>query len=226
MHVAVCVAGTLLLASWCAGAAGQSAQPPAGPIELFGDLATHGLTAWSETRLASQPSRYRVVSEGGRPMLMAESNGGNSALWRRVDVAADSGALVAWRWRVEGSLAGNRRERSRRGDDYTARVFVVFDAPRGPWSGKALCYVWAAGEPAGSVYRSPYSDDVAMIVVESGDGRAGSWVEVERSVVEDYRSAFGRAPDTLSGIVIMVDTDNTQSRARAWFDRVAVSRPP
>jgi hypothetical protein len=51
-------------------------------------------------------------------------------------------------------------------------------------------------------------------------------VDVERNVLEDYRRAFGGVPATLSGIAIVVDTDNTQSRARAWFDRLVVSRSP
>jgi hypothetical protein len=216
----------LLLAAAPRPAGGQSAVPPPGRVELFRDLATDGLAGWSEIRLANRPSRYRVASEGERPVLSAESYGGNSAVWRRVDVAADRGTTVSWRWKVERSLSGNRRERSRRGDDFAARVFVVFDAPEGPWSGKALCYVWAATEPVGSIYASPYTGDVAMIVMESGDARAGSWVDVERNVLEDYRRAFGGVPATLSGIAIVVDTDNTQSRARAWFDRLVVSRSP
>jgi hypothetical protein len=124
-------------------------------------------------------------------------------------------------------LDGNRKEREKRGDDFAARVFVIFDAREGPWSGRALCYVWSASQPVGSMYRSPYSEDVAMIVVESGGHRASSWVDVRRDVLRDFRTAFGAAPDSLTAVAIMVDTDNTRSRATAWFESMGVelSRP-
>ena len=204
----------------------QSSSAVRDSVELLDRLATEGLDAWRETRLADRPTRYRIGRENGRSVLEAESFGGNSALWRRVDVPVSRTSVVSWRWKVARSLSTNRRERSRRGDDFAARLFVVFDAPEGPWSGKAVCYVWAGLEPIGAAYRSPYSDDVAMIVVESGDARAGSWVTVRRNVVDDYRAAFGAAPETLSGIAIMVDTDNTESRARAWFEGLVVIRRP
>jgi hypothetical protein len=201
------------------------AQQPAAPaVDLFRDLAERGLRGWMQRRVGERPTRYRVTWEDGRPVLLGESMSANSGLWRAVRVPAEDVRALAWRWRVERSLRGNRRERDKRGDDFAARVFVVFDAGRSLWSGRALCYVWAAGLPPGTVYRSPYSDDVAMIVVESGDARAGQWVAVQRDPLADYGMAFGGAPDSLTAVAVMVDTDNTGGRARAWFERLEVVR--
>jgi hypothetical protein len=130
---------------------------------------------------------------------------------------------VSWRWRVEASLSQNEHEREKRGDDYAARLFVVFDSDRfGPHT-QALCYVWAAREAVGAVYRSPYAGGVATIVVESGDRRAKQWVAEERDFVADYRNAFGITPTTVTAVGFMVDTDNTGLSVTTWFDGIVLA---
>jgi hypothetical protein len=190
--------------------------------DLFADLALQESNVWTQRRLARRPTRYRIIREEGRTVLKAESYGGNSAILREVHFPAERVGEIQWRWRVAGPLVENRNEREKRGDDFAARVFVIFDARDGPWSGKALCYVWSANQPVGATYRSPYSDDVAMIVAESGTRRAGQWVSVRRDVSSDFRRAFQSDPDSLTAIAFMVDTDNTRTEATAWFDRLVV----
>lgn len=195
---------------------------PAGRVELLADLAERGLADWSEYRLARRPTRYRVRSLSGGPVVEARSVAGNSGLVREVAMQAGRVREISWRWRIERSLRGNDREREKRGDDFAARVFVIFDASEGPWSGRALCYVWSAHQPLGTVYRSPFTDDVAMIVVASGDDRINTWVSHVRDPLEDYRRAFDAEPDTLAAVAIMVDTDNTRRQATANFDRLVL----
>ncbi len=65
-----------------------------------------------------------------------------------------------------------------------------------------------------------------MIVVESGAGRIGSWIEEERDVYKDYLSAFGEEPPAISGIAIMTDTDNTDERAVAYYGDIEFVRAP
>ena len=57
-----------------------------------------------------------------------------------------------------------------------------------------------------------------MVVLESGNQKAGIWIQQERDYIEDYKQCFGRTPKELSAAAIMVDTDNTGSKATAWFD--------
>lgn len=81
---------------------------------------------------------------------------------------------------------------------------------------------WAASETVGSLFSNPYSVKVATIVIESGDEQAGKWVGEERDFVEDYRRAFGQAPQMIAAVAIVVDTDDTDSEATAWFDDVVI----
>src|SRR5712692_1549840 len=178
---------------------------------------------WMETVLSRRRTRYDVVPEAGEPVLRATSNGSASALWRKLALRTGMKGQVSWRWRVEASLSQNAHERERRGDDYAARLFVVFDSDRlGPHT-QALCYVCAAREAVGAVYRSPYASGVATIVVESGDVRAKQWVAEKRDLVVDYRNVFGMTPKTVTAVAIMVDTDNTDLSATAWFARIELT---
>ncbi len=182
------------------------------------DFAPGWEVRWRPVPLGRSPTVYEVVDDAGETVLRAASDDAASALIRPLQLDGSQASTIAWRWRVERSLRGNARERERAGDDYAARLFVVFGS-RGTLE-DALCYVWASTEPAGSVYRSPYVSSVATIVLRSGDADAGDWVSEERDIRADYRSFFGGDPGPPTAIAIMVDTDDTEATARAWFDDI------
>lgn len=196
------------------------AQHP--PRALRVDFGEGWADRWIEVRLASRSNRFFTVEVDGEPVLKVESTRSASAVWHRVAPASGDGHVLSWRWKVDGSLTGNRREREKRGDDYAARFFVIFDGEPFTRRARALCYVWAASEQVGSVYRNPYFPDVVTVVLQSGDARSGAWVMEERDVIRDYREAFGEPPDVLVAVAVMVDTDNTGSSATAWFDAITL----
>ena len=224
--------GVIALLAWCAflTSAGTSAYGQGSAdrrIELLSDLELGLGRHWTERGLGRRATRYQVVLDGGDPVLMAHSVRSASALWRTVELPVVPRGSISWRWKVSRSLADNSFERTKRGDDYAARLFVVF-GPAGVRlnNGNVLCYVWAGREPAGTVFRSPYAENVAMIVVESGDTQAGRWVRVRRDLVADYRHAFGAAPDSVAAVVLMVDTDDTKSSASAYFADLVLTLEP
>ncbi|MDX1430007.1 MAG: DUF3047 domain-containing protein, partial [Rhodothermales bacterium] len=186
------------------------------------DFEEGGTDGWRETRLAERSNSFDVVEVEAGSALRATSERAASALLKSVEVELGEGATLRWRWKVRSSIAGNDRERYRDGDDYAARLFVVFDDDRLRRDTRAICYVWASHEPVGSTYENPFFESVATVVVESGDELAGGWVLEERDFVADYRQAFGEEPTTLGAVALMVDTDNTNSRAVAWFDDIVV----
>lgn len=180
---------------------------------------------WEHRHFDRSPTRYTVVNENGRSILEARSEASASGLWCMFDLKPVPGIEVAWRWRVEGSLSGNRAEREKRGDDFAARVFVVFEPSWLRWRTRALCYVWAAQEPVGSLFGNPYAGSVRTIVLRSGDGDAHRWVMERRAVYADYVRAFGEEPRRISGVAVMVDTDDTGGAAVARFDSLTVVIP-
>jgi Protein of unknown function (DUF3047) len=215
------------------GAAVGRAHPPAAaaqsPPVFREDFRAAWKDRWKEQALGRRRTRYAVEQEDGRPVLRATSDQSASALWHRLGVPTGATGRISWRWKVRASLAPNEHEREKRGDDYAARLFVVFDSDRFTSHTRAVCYVWAAHEGVGAVYQSPYASGIATIVVESGDEQAHEWVAEERDFVADYRNAFGLTPQTITAVAIMVDTDNTGLSATTWFagiELVSSGAPP
>ena len=158
------------------------------------------------------------------------------------------GARLHWRWKVN-HVVRNGDLAARAGDDYVARVYVTFDMPLERLSfaartrlriarffygadlpAAALCYVWDNRHAVGTQAWNAYSDHVRMIVVESGEARAGAWIDETRDVAADYRAAFGARwpgpPPAVSGIAVSSDTDQTGESVNAWFGDVRLERAP
>ena len=131
---------------------------------------------WTAVKLAKRVNRFTAEIDEAGAVLVIESEGAASALWYRLEMSPEAAAVVSWRWKIDSALTKNPREREKKGDDYAARFFVIFDGEPFSRSARAICYVWAAEEPPESVYPSPYVKSVAMIVLRSGDARAGEWV--------------------------------------------------
>lgn len=211
--------GALLAWAFIAYPGEAASQPAPAPIRtIVEDFEDSWEDLWQSQNLGRGRTAYDVIDEGDSRALRAISEDAGSAVVRRLYLDDLTEGTIEWRWKVEGSLIGNERERERAGDDYAARVFVVFGS--GGSIQDALCYVWASREPIGTVYPSAYVKSVAMIVIQSGDARAGEWITERRDVLADYRAFFGEDPEAPTAIALMVDTDDTGTSARAWFDDI------
>jgi hypothetical protein len=187
---------------------------------------------------------YALADEGGAMVLRAESESGASGLVLRLDVDPTVHPRLGWRWKVENVLEKGDVTR-KEGDDYPARIYILFEpdpsklsfARRlayraagllyGELPTHTLTYIWASHARQGELYDNPYTDRVKMIVLQSGPERVGQWVEEERSIAEDYRRAFGEDPPAIRGIGIMTDTDNTGESAIAYYGGIRfLPEPP
>jgi phage terminase large subunit-like protein len=203
------------------GLAALFARPERGV--LYEDFRAGWERRWQEKTFSGvSPNRCRIVKEDENRVLRIESDRSVSGLWREISLDPVRAGKITWRWKVDRSLSGRTDERTKGGDDYAARVFVAFESRFLKWKTRTLCYVWAGKEPAGQVYPSPYSDAVAMIVLQSGEKNTGRWRIEERDFVRDYQDYFGEPPKKVSAVAVMVDTDNTLTRATAWFDDLAI----
>ncbi|MGH8750088.1 MAG: DUF3047 domain-containing protein [Burkholderiales bacterium] len=188
-------------------------------------------------------TRFTLVENEGKTVVRAESNHAVAALLREVRVDAKRHALLRWRWKVENLLQKSDIH-TKQGDDYPARLYVIFDydIARLPWPERlklklarviygerlpaiALCYVWDSRAPQGTLVDNAFTRLTKMLVVESGGAKLGLWVDEERNIFEDYRTAFGEDPPPLSGIAIAVDTDNTGERALSYFGDITLAAP-
>ncbi len=173
------------------------------------------LDGWSEKSFLGHTA-YSIVELDGRHVLKARSERTASGLYRRVHVNLDETPVLHWSWRVENTLDGID-ETTKAGDDYPARVYVVFSGGLFFWRTHAINYVWASRQPRGASWPNAFTANARMIAVRSGDAEAGSWRHEQRNVRQDYRRLFGHDVRKADAVAIMTDTDNSRRSATAYY---------
>ena len=181
---------------------------------VLGNFSAGDLAGWQPKRFRGETS-YSLVVDGERRVLKAHSRAAASGLYKEVDLDPAKHPVLRWSWKIGGTIP-NGDERTKAGDDYAARVYIVF--PRTLfWKTKAINYIWANRLPQGESLPNAFTSNAVMVAVESGDGKAGTWVTEERNVYEDYRALFGEDPPAIDAIALMTDKDNTGGEAEAYY---------
>jgi hypothetical protein len=193
---------------------------PVSAAEILIDEYKEGLSRKWEEKFFRGRTKYEVTREGNLFCVKATSNASASALYYKIKYDAKDYPILSWRWKVGGVLSkGNALYKD--GDDYAARVYVVFPS-LAFWRTKALNYIWANRLPQGEAVPNPFTANAVMVAVESGPERTGQWVEERRNILADYRKFFGTEPPEVGAIAIMTDTDNTGDEAIAWYGPIRV----
>lgn len=190
-------------------------------IIRIGSFAESGLAGWSEKRFKGA-TEYRIVEDAGQKVLQANSQDAASGLIFETEYDPHEYPILSWRWKV-ASIIAKGDSRTTAGDDYAARIYVVFPH----WfflKTKTLNYIWANRLPKDATQLSTFTSNNMMIAVESGPYKVGQWLVARRNIVEDYRRAFGEDPPEVCVIAIMTDTDNTGGSAIAWYADIVASR--
>ena len=183
---------------------------------VVGDF-SNGIEQW-ETREFSGETRYGVVQLDQRMALEAVADDSASALYREIEIDLEDTPCLHWTWRIELPFGEEIDERSKQGDDYPARVYVVRRGGLAFWRIRALNYVWSSAQPVGARWDNAYAGEHAqMWALNSGAERAGEWVAHARDVRADWRTAFGEDIGTLDGVAVMTDADDTGGSVRAWY---------
>jgi hypothetical protein len=200
-------------------------------------------------RISTLPSvkratQYSLVADDATVVLRAVADASMASVMHPLKLDPKAAPFLTWRWKVSNILSKSDLS-SKAGDDFPARVYVLFDYDTSKLSilqrakiylarsryGKdvpaaALCYVWDGKAPVGTSVWSPYTDRVRVIVVESGSANLNRWREVQRDVVADFRAAFGEEPPAISGVAVASDTDNTGESVTALFGDIRlIARP-
>jgi hypothetical protein len=199
--------------------------------------------AWVHHTLPGKsPTRFEYVRKDGRDALAVLARSSASMLRSPVRIEPEELGRVRFSWKVP-ALIEQADMAVRDKEDAAVRVILAFEGDRSRLSSRdaalseaarlltgepmpyaTLMYVWCNRRPAGTVIVNPRTDRIRKLVVESGGGRLGRWLDYERDIRADYERVFGEKPGALVGIAIMTDTDNTRSSAEAWYGPVRLSR--
>lgn len=163
---------------------------------------------------------YRLVKQDGRQVLEAESQGAASGLVREIRVDLEKLPKLNWSWRVDDVLSAIN-ERTKAGDDYPARVYVIVSGGVAFWRTKTLIYVWSSLQPVGSTWENAYTDNACVMALRSG--KTAGWVSEHRDVRSDFKICFDDEISFIDAVAIMTDTDNSRQTATAWYGDIYFS---
>ena len=187
------------------------------PVARFG---SEGLKGW-ESKSFKGTTDYKLMQENGHTVLKAHAQAAASGLTKKLKFKPATYRYLKWNWKISNTIAqGN--EKTKQGDDYAARVYVVFPG-RFFWQMRALNYIWANKLPKDAFVPNAFTSNAILIAAESGPSKAGQWVTEERDILADFRRVFGEDPPEAGAIAIMTDTDNTGAEATAWYGDITIS---
>jgi len=245
--VAALAGATVIIAppSWSI----DGVAPGATSIPLFSRKAAGSAPRewqFQPVRGAKSRTQYAFVhdEEANATVLEATADAAAGALTWRFDDDARIHNILRFKWKP-GNLIASSDPKAKSGDDYAARIYVTFayDPERANVREKAenaivhalygetpphaaLAYVFTHKAAAGTIFTSPYTNRVKNMVVDADPQSVGKWKSFVRDLYDDYKRAFGEEPTRISGIAIMVDTDNTGEKASARFGDITLSSRP
>ncbi len=182
---------------------------------MIGRFSTGDLKEW-QTKAFQGETRYTFDEKSGRRALFADSRGTASGLYREIRVDLSRTPWLHWSWRVDRVLNGVD-ERTRAGDDYPARVYVVVSGGAAFWKTRSLVYVWSSNQPVGAIWNSAFTSNARVMALRSGTRDAGQWVSEKRDIRADFRQLFGEDIEQIDAVALMTDTDNSGQSATAWY---------
>lgn len=199
-------------------------------------LRTADPDAWHhQTFPGKRSSQYSYKRKAGRDAVMVQAHASASMLRQRVRIEPDALGQLRFSWLVP-ALIVQADLAQRDADDAPVRLVLAFEGNRTRFSAKdsalsdlsealtgeplpyaTLMYVWSNQRAAGTVIHNPRTSRIRKLVMETGEGRLGQWLDYERDVQADFLQAFGEPPGAMVAIGIMTDTDNTRAQALAWY---------
>jgi len=186
-----------------------------------GEFSTNNLKHW-ESHEFDGMTRYLLDRDEKTTILKAHSHRAASGMVRKIQIDLEHTPYLNWRWKVNQALS-NLNENEKSGDDFAARIYLVIDGGALFWRTLALNYVWASKKTINETWASPYTSNVKLIAVESGDKYKKQWRDEKRNVRDDLRKAFGRDFRFIDAVAIMTDTDNSQQKATAYYGDIYFS---
>ena len=175
-----------------------------------------------KVRGAKNLTEYKALIEDGANILKAEVENGGSGLGKEASIDLNKTPFLNITWKVEKGLPGID-EKSKKGHDFAARFFVVKKTGMTPLSNKAINYVFSSNSSIGENWPSPFTKSSIDYVLSSIDENKNEWVTVKTNVKEDYKRFHNLDVEILDGVAIMVDTDQSKSKAISYYKNIYFS---
>lgn len=157
------------------------------------------IAQWRNNSFKGQTA-YRLAETDGRRAVHAVCPASASGLFMERAIDLRETPILEWTWRVDELPPKAADERSRTGDDFAARIYVVKDAGMLGWRTRAINYVWANTSPQGSDWPNPYTEQARMVAVQSGASGQRQWHTHRRNVLDDFRRYHGLDLESIDAV--------------------------
>ena len=175
-----------------------------------------------KVRGSNGKTKYTLgINENGS-FLRAEAKGTASGLGKKVKINLNKTPFINITWKIEKDLKGID-EKSKKGHDYAARVFVVKKTGLTPLSNKAVNYVFSSNNSTNEFWRSPYTKSSIDYVLSTTKDNLNEWVTVKTNVKEHFKKLHDLNVEELTGLAIMTDTDQTDIKAISYYQNIYFS---
>ena len=175
-----------------------------------------------KVRGADNKTIYTVGSNENGNFLKAVAENAASGLGKEVKIDLNKTPFINITWKIEKDLPGIK-ENTKKGHDFSARVFVVKKTGATPLSNRAINYVFSSNNEVGFNSPSPYTKKSIDNVLASTKNSLNKWVTVKANVKEDFKRFHNLDVNELDGLAIMSDTDNSKMKSIAYFQNIYFS---
>ena len=175
-----------------------------------------------KVRGADNKTIYSVGSNEKGNFLKAVADNAASGLGKQVKIDLNKTPYINITWKIEQDLVGIK-ENTKKGHDFSARVFAVKKTGATPLSNRAINYVFSSNSSVGSNWPSPYTKKSIDNVLSTTKNNLNKWITVKANVKEDFKNFHDLDVNELDGLAIMSDTDNSKMRAVAYYQNIYFS---
>ena len=175
-----------------------------------------------KVRGAEAKTQYFLGSNENGNFLKAEAKNSASGLGKEIKIDLNKTPILNITWKVEKDLKGIN-ERSKKGHDYAARVFVVKKTGATPLSNRAMNYVFSSNEEVNISHPSPYTKKSIDFVLSTTKDNLNEWVTVKANVKEHFKKFHDLDLNEINGVAIMADTDNSRLSSIAYYQNIYFS---
>ena len=175
-----------------------------------------------KVRGADSNTEYSLGSNENGNFLKAVANNSASGLGKEIKIDLNRTPYLNITWKVEKDLKGID-ERSKKGHDYAARVFVVKKTGATPLSNRAMNYVFSSNEDTNVFHSSPYTKKSIDYVLATTKDHLNEWVTVKVNVKEHFKKFHDLDLDEINGVAIMADTDNSKLKSISYYQNIYFS---
>ena len=175
-----------------------------------------------KVRGADNKTEYSVGSNDNGNYLKAVADNAASGLGKEVKIDLNKTPFINITWKVEKDLSGIL-ENTKKGHDFAARVFVIKKTGATPLSNRAINYVFSSNNDVGFNSPSPYTKKSIDNVLATTKLNLNEWVTVKANVKEDFKKFHNLDVNTLDGLAIMSDTDNSKMKSITYYQNIYFS---